>query len=38
MEATLVTCTAPGVFRLDQLFETRVSALKNALEPERFIF
>jgi protein-L-isoaspartate(D-aspartate) O-methyltransferase len=38
MEATLVTCSAPGIFRLDQLFETRVSALKNALEPGRFIF
>jgi len=38
MAATLVTCLAPATFRTDRLFETRVPALKNALEPERFIF
>lgn len=38
MAATLVTCLAPETFRADRLFETRVPALKNALEPERFSF
>jgi protein-L-isoaspartate(D-aspartate) O-methyltransferase len=38
MEATLVTCLASGNFRTDRLFETSVPALKNALEPERFVF
>ncbi|OYY94512.1 MAG: protein-L-isoaspartate O-methyltransferase [Hydrogenophilales bacterium 28-61-23] len=38
MQATLVTCTTHGVFHTDRLFETHVSALKNALEPERFSF
>jgi protein-L-isoaspartate(D-aspartate) O-methyltransferase len=38
MQATLVTCLAPATFRTDRLFETRVSALKNVLEPERFSF
>jgi len=38
MQATLVTCLAPATFRTDRLFETRVPALKNALQPERFIF
>ena len=38
MEATLVTCLAPATFRTDRLFETRVPMLKNAPQPERFIF
>jgi protein-L-isoaspartate(D-aspartate) O-methyltransferase len=38
MAATLVTCLAPATFRTDRLFETRVPALKNAPQPERFIF
>ncbi len=38
MQATLVTCLASGNFRTDRLFETSVPALKNALEPERFVF
>ncbi len=38
MQATLVTCLSAATFRTDRLFETRVPALKNALEPERFVF
>jgi protein-L-isoaspartate(D-aspartate) O-methyltransferase len=38
MSAHLVTCTTAGAFRTDSLFETRVKALENALEPERFTF
>lgn len=38
MAATLVTCLAPASFRTDRLFETCVPVLKNALEPERFVF
>jgi protein-L-isoaspartate(D-aspartate) O-methyltransferase len=38
MEATLVSCLGPGTFRTDRLFETRVPALKNAPQPERFVF
>ncbi len=38
MQATLVTCLAAATFRTDRLFETSVPALKNALEPERFVF
>lgn len=38
MAATLVTCLAPATFRTDRLFETRVPMLKNAPQPERFIF
>jgi protein-L-isoaspartate(D-aspartate) O-methyltransferase len=38
MSARLVTCMAAGAFRTDSLFETRVNALVNALEPERFMF
>jgi protein-L-isoaspartate(D-aspartate) O-methyltransferase len=38
MAATLVTSLAAATFRTDRLFETRVPALKNALEPERFVF
>ncbi len=38
MAATLVTCLAPASYRTDRLFETCVPVLKNALEPERFVF
>lgn len=38
MTATLVTCLGPATFRSDSLFETRVPALVNAPEPERFSF
>jgi len=38
MEAQLVTCVAEGVFNTVVLFETCVAPLKNALQPERFVF
>jgi len=38
MEAQLVTCVAEGVFNAVVLFETCVAPLKNALQPERFVF
>jgi protein-L-isoaspartate(D-aspartate) O-methyltransferase len=38
MQATLITCLAPATFRTDRVFETQVSALKNAPHPERFVF
>ena len=38
MTATLVTCLAPGSCRRSTLFETKVKALANAMEPERFEF
>jgi len=38
MEAKRVTCVAEGVFNTVELFETCVAPLKNALQPERFVF
>jgi protein-L-isoaspartate(D-aspartate) O-methyltransferase len=38
MSARLVTATTAGVFRADNLFETRAKALQNALQPARFTF
>ena len=38
MTAWLVTSQTAGAFRHDSLFETRVKALDNALEPARFTF
>ncbi len=38
MQARLITCVDHGVFRTDVLFETEVKSLRNALEPERFVF
>jgi protein-L-isoaspartate(D-aspartate) O-methyltransferase len=38
MQAQLITCTAPGVFEQKRLFETNVTPLQNALQPERFVF
>ena len=38
MEARLVTCTAPGAYRSAGLFETCIRALRNALQPEKFVF
>lgn len=38
MTATVVTCVAPGACQRIGLFETKVKALVNALEPERFEF
>jgi protein-L-isoaspartate(D-aspartate) O-methyltransferase len=38
MEARLVTCTAPGAYRSAGLFETCIAALRNAPQPEKFVF
>ncbi|MBU0620499.1 MAG: protein-L-isoaspartate O-methyltransferase [Gammaproteobacteria bacterium] len=38
MQGTLVTCVAPGVFETTVLFETCVTPLVNAPQPERFVF
>jgi protein-L-isoaspartate(D-aspartate) O-methyltransferase len=38
MEAMLVTCVAPGVFETTCLFETSVTPLANAPQPQRFVF
>jgi protein-L-isoaspartate(D-aspartate) O-methyltransferase len=38
MEARLVTCAAPGAYRTAGLFETCIAALRNALQPEKFVF
>ena len=38
MSARLVTCTAPGVFRSVDLFETVIDPLVNAEQPPRFRF
>jgi protein-L-isoaspartate(D-aspartate) O-methyltransferase len=38
MNAELVTCVARGVYRSENLFETSLKPLVNALQPERFSF
>jgi protein-L-isoaspartate(D-aspartate) O-methyltransferase len=38
MEAQLITCVAEGVYRTTNLFETSIPPLKNAMQPQRFIF
>ena len=38
MTAKLITCEAAGAFRASGLFETSVAALRNAPQPERFVF
>ena len=38
MEARLVTCVAAGACNTTGLFETCIAPLKNALQPERFVF
>jgi protein-L-isoaspartate(D-aspartate) O-methyltransferase len=38
MEAQLITCIAEGVYRTTNLFETGVPSLKNAMQPQRFVF
>ena len=38
MEARLVTCTAAGAYRSAGLFETCIAALRNAPQPEKFVF
>jgi len=38
MEAQLVTCAAPGSYRVVNLFETCAQPLVNAAQPQRFVF
>jgi len=38
MEARLITCVAAGICHSTGLFETCIAPLKNALQPERFVF
>lgn len=38
MEARLYTCTAQGVCSTQGLFDTCIAPLRNALQPERFVF
>ncbi len=38
MEARLITCVKPGAYNTTGLFETCIAALKNAPQPERFVF
>jgi protein-L-isoaspartate(D-aspartate) O-methyltransferase len=38
MEAQLITCAGPGSYRMVNLFETSVTPLVNAAQPERFVF
>ncbi len=38
MEALLITCVAAGACNSTGLFETCIAPLRNALQPERFVF
>jgi protein-L-isoaspartate(D-aspartate) O-methyltransferase len=38
MEVQLITCVAAGAYSTTGLFETCIAPLKNALQPERFVF
>lgn len=38
MEAKLITCVAAGACRSEDLFETCIPPLRNARQPERFVF
>lgn len=38
MRARLITCTAPDTYNSIGLFETCIPALRNAPQPERFVF
>jgi protein-L-isoaspartate(D-aspartate) O-methyltransferase len=38
MEARLINCAAAGAFRTTGLFETCIAPLKNAPQPEKFVF
>ena len=38
MVAQLITCIAAGAYSTTGLFETCISPLKNAVQPERFVF
>jgi protein-L-isoaspartate(D-aspartate) O-methyltransferase len=38
MKATLYNCAAAGAYAHNELFETVIPPLRNALQPERFVF
>ena len=38
MEAQLITCVSHGAYNTVGLFETCIAPLRNALQPERFVF
>jgi protein-L-isoaspartate(D-aspartate) O-methyltransferase len=38
MEARLMTCVGGGAYNTVALFETCIPALRNAPQPERFVF
>jgi len=38
MEARLITCVAAGAYNTTGLFETCIAPLRNAVQPERFVF
>ena len=38
MEARRITCTGPGQWRRESLFETAMDPLVHAAEPPRFVF
>ena len=38
MEAQLITCVSSGVYNANVLFETCIAPLRNALQPEKFVF
>ena len=38
MEARLITCVSTGAYNSIDLFETCIAPLKNAVQPERFVF
>ena len=38
MSARLVTCVGEGAYNAIDIFETNIAPLKNALQPERFVF
>ena len=38
MQATLLSCAAPGIYDSTILFETDVALLQNVLQPKRFVF
>ena len=38
MTAQLITCVAEDAFNTVTLFETSIPLLKNAVQPERFVF
>jgi len=38
MESRLITCVAAGAYKSSNLFETCIPPLRNALQPEKFVF